>query len=295
MTLARAWHEGVGIGDGPWLEDQPGLEIFAALSQLLSGERVELPRPSSDPAMAVLHAVVAVLDGLLAHAPREVNVAVAGMGLALEYLDDEEPHATAARAWADLALGEVAIAVADLRVARQRFEAIAALPDRPAALRVTAMLRLAALAVERSDLASARSWTRKAASLADAERPIDHDRTQLASGLLAYAANDLSAMRAALLAISMESAQGRIAHLLLATTTRGAEALDLLAETLREAVHARDPLTYALCVLLGARSYRAIGHGEDARVTLDAGIAQLANLAPHLANALIAERDGRSS
>ena len=102
-------------------------------------------------------------------------------------------------------------------------------------------------------------------------------------------------MRTTLGTIALDSRQGRIAHLLLATTEPGAQALTLFAETLREAVAARDPLTYALCVLLGARCYRALGYPDDARITLEAGISQLANLAPHLANALIAEREPRPS
>jgi hypothetical protein len=227
-----------------------------------------------------------------AHHAALIDRAAAALGAALEALPADDPRAVAAEAWADLALGELAIAVGDVRVARHRFEAVAA-TGRPVALRIAAMLRLIGLAAERRDLEAARGWARKAAALAGAQhREVHAGRAQLSCGLLDYAVGDLAAMRGSLAAVTGEGGVAAIARILLATAEPGPRAMQLLADTLAEAITTGDSLIYALCVLVGTRRYRLLGRPEDAEVTLAAGIEQLRNLVPHLANLLIAERAG---
>ena len=290
VSLARAWREGVGVGDAAWLDESPELALFAALSRLVAGERVAIPAPANGAATSVVHAAAGVLDAVLVRDAALVDRGVAVLGLALDQLPDDDPHAIAARAWADLALGEVATFVGDLRVAHRRFDTIAAVARCPVALRIAAMLRLVGLAMERRDLESARSWARKAMTLAEAKRPADLARAALASGLLAYATHDLAEMRKTLGAIATDSTHGRIARLLIASAEDEVQALTLLADALREAVAGRDTVTYALCVFMGARRYVAMGRYEDARISLDTGILQLVKPAPHLAKLLIEER-----
>jgi hypothetical protein len=299
--VAIAWRDGVGPDDRDALDAlgepsaDPELAVFAALCRLSLGERVTLPAAPGGVPAAVVHAAAVLLVTLQAQAEPSgaatIERAAAALGAALDALPADDPRAMAAEAWADLSLGELAIAVGDLRVARHRFEAVA-VTGRPVALRIAAMLRLVGLAAERRDLEAARGWARKATALAGAHhREVQAGRARLSCGLLDYAIGDLAAMRVSLGAVTGEADVAAIARILLATAEPGARAMQLLADTLAEAIATGDPLIYALCVLVGARRYRVLGRTDDAEVTLSAGIEQLRNLAPHLANALIAERE----
>ena len=293
--VAEAWRDGVGPDDRTRVEalraDDAELALFAALCGQLAHEPVKIPPPPRGGAATVVHAAAMLGEAGRAGEPRAIDAAVAALEDALAALEDEDPRARAARAWADHALGELAIAVGESRVARQRFEAVA-LADRPVALRALAMLQLVALAVERRDIETARAWARRAVALVDADRrPRQAQRARLVCGLLDYAVGDRERMREAL----DRGDQGPVARLLLATAEPSLQAMQILAELVRTAVAERDPLTYALCVLVGGRRYAALGRPADALVMIDTAISELAELAPHLAAALAEERAGYSA
>ncbi|HWO24390.1 MAG TPA: hypothetical protein VNO30_36850 [Kofleriaceae bacterium] len=299
--VAAAWRDGVDADDRARLDAaggavdaddrarldaaggaDPELALFAAACRLICGQPAALPPPPADPAAAVVHAAAAALAAALARDVAALERAAAQLGEALAELAPNAPRALAAHAWADLALGEIARATGDRRVAHQRYTAAAA-PGRPVALRLAAMSRLVELAVERRDLATARDGARKAALVAEAHgRRAQAARARLAGGLLDYAAGDLAAMRESLGARTDEP----IARVLLATAEPAERALPLLAEALRDAAARGDALIYALCIQLGVRRYRALGRDDDARTLLVTGIAQLAGPAPALAEVL---------
>lgn len=296
--VEAAWRDGVGPDDRARLDgalalDDVGgdgaldreLALFAAACRLICGERAALPAPPPDGAGAVVHAAAAAIDAALARDAAAIERTARALGDALAALPDDAPHELAAEAWTDLALGEVALVAGERRVAHRRYTAATA-PDRPIALRLAAMSRLVELAIGRRDFAAARDGARKAAALAAARgRPIQATRAQLACGLLDLAAGDLAAMRETLAPLSGEP----VARLLLATDEPAERSLALLADALRDAIERDDTLTYALCVLLGAQRYRALGRDEDARTILAVGSGQLTTRAPALAEALAEE------
>lgn len=290
--VAEAWRDGVGVDDREALEQAAAaggpaeVALFAALCRQLAREPAQVPTAPPRTDAAVVHAAWMLGEVTRTGTAAQMTTAVAALEDRLAALDDADPHATAAHAWADLALGELAILVGDHRVARQRFEEVAR-PERPVALRVHALLELAALAIGRCDLEAARAAARKATASVDAaRRPRQAARAALVSGLLDYAVGDLVAMRGSL----GDGAHGPIARLLLATAEPSLRGMQILSDLIRSAVADQDPLTYALCVLVGARRYVALGHADDAIVVLDAAIAQLVPLAPHLTSALDQER-----
>ena len=158
-------------------------------------------------------------------------------------------------------------------------------------MRITAMLQLAGLALDRVELMPAREWARKATVLAEnAKRPLHAARARLLWGMLDYAAGDLAQMRKTLSTMIERGEGGAIARLLLANAERGAAAMQLLADGLRDAIDHADPLAYALCVLVGARRYVTMGRRADALVTITAGILELGKVAPPFAMILEEER-----
>jgi hypothetical protein len=292
--VEAAWRDGLGPDDDEAIarvdrgDPDPELQLFAALHRLASQDRVAVPPAPNGHAAAVVHASAVLIDAARSRIADEAARAVELLDRSLSSLDDHDPRAIAAVAWADLALAEVALAIGDTRAASHRFEAVAQ-PQRPIALRIAASLQLAGLAIERGDVEAARSWAHRAITLAEsADRPRHAVRARLVRALLEYAAGDVRAMRETLAAQCL--ADDVVPRLLLAMAHHGPHALPALAELLRAAVVDRDPIVYALCVLLGARRYHAIGRTADAIATADAGIAQLANIAPHLANLLAQQR-----
>jgi hypothetical protein len=153
------------------------------------------------------------------------------------------------------------------------------------------MLKLVGVSMDRLDVEPARNWARKAAALAETnKRPLHAARARIAWGLLDYMAGDLSAMRKTLHGVIEHGRDSAIARLLLAGAEKGAKAMQLYADGLKEAVDQGDPLAYGLCVLAGSRRYVGMGRDADALVTISAGIIQLQSFAPPFAQFLIDER-----
>lgn len=294
---AAAWRDGLGPDDRAAiraLAGRPGedraFDLFVAWLRLLSHEPVEVPPGPDDPPSRVLHAAARVESGRLAGHLDEVEAAIDDLTRALATLEPDDPRGDAARAWSDLALGDLAVQLADVAAARRRFEAVAA-SGRPVALRIAAMLQLAGLALDRVEIEPARNWARKATALAEtAARPLHAARARLLWGLLDYAAADLAAMRTTLGVMIERGEGGAIARLLLANAERGQAAMQLLADGLRDAGDHADPLAYALCVLVGARRYVTMGRKADGLVTITAGIIELGKVAPPFAKILEMER-----
>lgn len=295
--VAAAWRDGLGPDDRDRIgklvatgETSSAFDLFVCLYQVFNDIKVDLPDVPDGGALKVLYASAALQLSRLYMNPDIIDAAIEKLGDALDNLNPSDPKADAAQAWADLALGELSIAIRDVRAARRRFEAVAAV-GRPIALRIQAMTKLAALAMDRLDVEPARNWARKATALAEsAKRVAAANRARIAWGLLDYMAGDVAAMRKTLGAAIDKGKDSAIARLMLAGIEKGGKAMQLLADGLKEAVDQGDPLGYTLCVLIGSRRYVTMGRDADALVTISAGIVQLQSFAPYFAQILVDER-----
>ncbi|HEY1557835.1 MAG TPA: hypothetical protein VGF94_23545 [Kofleriaceae bacterium] len=297
--LADAWRDGVGPDDRVRIATlvtraelasdpaRPELQLFAAWFDLLGDVRAEVPDVPGDGPLAVVRSAARVYAAKLARDAARLDATVVELADALDALDDEDPRANAAHAWADLALAAVSTLVGDIPTARRRYEVVTEIGN-PSLLRLHAMLALAGLALKRVDLGPARQWAKKARALADhTARPELVLRARLLLGMLDYAAGDKASMRKSLEPLAKTSVLARI---VLASVEKAGRALPLLADGLREATERHDPLAYTLCILVGSRRYAAIGRDADALVTISAGIAQVQPIAPYLASVLADER-----
>jgi hypothetical protein len=305
-----AWREGVGPDDlahyrailprlgEPEFADDPMVDqvrLFAAWLELLNGVRIAVPDATGEVAIGVVHAAASVMAARLARDPAQLDSSIELLWGALAGMAPSHPRSAAARAWADFALAEVGVFVADHATARRRFEAVTTTSNTPVALRVAALLRLAALSMSRLDIEPARNLARKATALADASgRKLQANSARIAWGTFDHLAGDIAAMRKTL---GPQIASGdTIARILLAGAESAGRAMELLGAGLREATERHDPLAYMLCILMGSRRYVEIGRDADALITITAGIAQLTEVAPDLAAVLTEERESwRSS
>jgi hypothetical protein len=299
-----AWTHGLGpddqkqlaalvarLGDPAVASDPatPELRVFAALFDLVVDVRVDVPPAPEQPAAVALHAAAELEAARLSADATRIDRAIDRMAAALEPFDDgtDEPRAKSARAWCDLALGDLALTLGDLPTARRRFESVTH-SGHPAALRITAMLRLARAALDMLNVEPARQWAQRALTLAEHHERYEHStRARLLLGMLHYVSGDRAAMRKTLRPHAKTSVLARI---LLASTEAASRAMPLLAEGLRVAAEQNDPTSYMFCILVGTRRYEVMGRDADALVTLSAGIQQLAKVAPQLAGVLERER-----
>ncbi|MDB4958768.1 MAG: hypothetical protein JWO36_6337 [Myxococcales bacterium] len=292
------WRDGVGPDDGPKLrkllaqtDDDPArdeLRLFGCWYDLLNGVRAEVPAISGPVETLIVHKAAELMTSRLARDPVAVDAAMVELAELLDRSADDRPHFAAARAWADLALGEVALAVSDLETARARFEALSE-PSSPIALRITALLKTASVAMDRRNVEPARYLVREATKLAEAnERPLHAERARIGWGLLDSMSGDMPAMRKTLKPLIKKGAI--IPRILLAGTEKGHRAMQLLADGIREATERNDPFAYLMCILIGARRYVVMGRDADALLTITAGITQLTQVAPPLAKTLVDER-----
>ena len=292
--LEVAWRDGVGPDD-LWNADAAAVEgtlegrLFSAWVRLLASVHVDVPDVTGDGPLAVVAAAAAVTLARLeiGSATGSATRSSTSSGCSARS-NPTAPHASAARAWADLALGQVAVFAGDHDTGRRRLETVAG-AGQPPALRIAAYMDLAGLAMGRVDVAAARTSVRKALTIAELERrPLSADRARLALGLLEAASGDPKAARATLAAQVEHSV---VARVLLAGLESAGDAMPLLAEGLRRATEEGDTFSYMMCILVGARRYVAISRDADALVTISAGVVNLTKVAPELAAALIAQRD----
>ena len=174
--VEQLWREGVGPDDRLALasvmarRDEPAiagdpalphLRVFAAWFDLLGESRSELPPAPADMAGMLVHAAAAAVHARLDGDRQMIDDRTDALALALRGLATDDPHAVAVRAWAELAFGDVALALGDVRAAKRHFEAATA-REAPVAVRLAAMLKLVGAAMSSIDVAPARTWARKA-------------------------------------------------------------------------------------------------------------------------------------
>src|SRR5262249_17715107 len=150
------------------------IAAWFALVELMSGTPVAAPLPLDAGAPVRAWVVVAAARVWAAAVSRDgarSDRALGELERALRGIADDDPSAIAARAWADLAIAEAALAIGERTVARLRFHAVAS-GRAPATLRVAATLRIVTLLLERVDLDQARFRCRRALMLAGPERPL---------------------------------------------------------------------------------------------------------------------------
>ncbi len=267
------------------------LAQFYALCDLMVGTPVT-PAPLRDgpPASKILAAAVTLWSAALARDPDKLERAFTQLERQLGAVDKPDGRAAIALAWADLALGETALAAGDRNSARHRFEAVSR-GAAPVPLRIAATLRIVTLLLERVDLDQARSRCRQAATLADNDnRPMHGQHARITGAILDFMAGDRKAARATLTAEAAKGPLGLLPRILLSSFEPAERAMPLLAEGLADAGERGDPFAFTICTLVGARRYAQLDKDADAVLVLTTGIHQLRTPAPSFAKALEDER-----
>jgi len=287
--VERAWREGVGPDDRSELaslagHDDPELALFAVWLELLAGRPAPVPPELAAPAPAVVRAAAIVMRSKTGEGLDE-------LAAALDRLTDDDAHATAARAWADFALAELAHASHDLATMQRRVEALV-VPGRPVALRIAALIRMAGASLTRAEPAIARTWGRRALTLAETSgRKQQGVTARLLLAIIEYVGGHLDATRRLIEPLLADAEVHGTARLLLASIEEPERAMALFGEGVRRAVEQGDPITYLLTILIGSRRYVTLEHRADALVTISAGIVELRKVAPQLARVLEEERE----
>lgn len=298
-VLDELWRAGAGPDDRARLAalaregtgPAPELDCFATLIDLMQGTPTKPPRLDGPPPTRVLGAAAAVWTAALARDPDLLDHALGSLEHHLGTLADDDPRAPIARAWADLALAEAALAAAERATARHRLEAVAR-SGAPVPLRVAATLRIVTLLLERADLDQARARCRAATSLAEgANRPLHAQTARITGAMLDFVAGDAVAARRTLRAEAERGPLGLLPRVLLSSFEPPERAMPLLAEGLRDAGERGDPFAFTMCTLVGARRYAQLDRDADALLALVTGIHQLREPAPGFADALEAERE----
>lgn len=269
------------------------LAQFYALCDLMAGTRVAPPALADGPlSTRLLGAATALWAAALARDPDQLERAFTRLErqLAAVPATSDDPRLPVAQAWADLALGETALAAGDRSSARHRFEAVSR-GAAPIPLRIAATLRIVTLLLERADLDQARMRCRQAASLADKDhRPMHAQHARVTGALLDFMAGDRAAARKSLTAEAAKGPLGLLPRILLSSFEPAERAMPLLAEGLAEAAQRSDPFAFTICSLVGARRYAQLDKDADALLVLTTGMLQLRAPAPSFAVALDDER-----
>lgn len=267
------------------------LAQFYALCDLMVGTPVT-PAALRDgpPASKILAAAVALWSAALSRDPEKLERAFTQLERQLGSTDKPDDKLVIALAWADLALGETALAAGDRSSARHRFEAVSR-GSAPIPLRIAATLRIVTLLLERVDLDQARSRCRQAATLADKDhRPLHGQHARITGAILDFMAGDRKAARATLTAEAAKGPLGLLPRILLSSFEPAERAMPLLAEGLADAGERGDPFAFTICTLVGARRYAQLDKDADAVLVLTTGIHQLRGPAPSFAKSLEDER-----
>lgn len=269
------------------------LGVFYTLLDLMQGSPAVPPAfRDGSPAARVLFAAVHVWSAALARDVDKLERALTNLERELAAVPPNaaDPRVAIAQAWADLSLGEAALAAGDRSSARHRLEAVAR-GRAPVPLRIAATLRIVTLLLERVDLDQARSRCRQAVSLADAaHRPMHAQHARITGAILDFMAGDRAACRKTLTAEAAKGPLGLLPRILLSSFEPAERAMPLLAEGLADAGQRGDPFAFTICTLVGARRYAVLDKDADALLVLTTGIHQLRPHAPTFAAALDEER-----
>jgi len=304
--LGRLWREGAAIDDRAAIaaardslldvQRRDELAVFADWLAADDGsaagvEPALTERLIGDPAAELLILAIELRAAVLRRDHAAIDLALVAVdGRLADPAGGGAPDArwTTARAAAELALAEAALYAQDPEAAESCLEPVA--ESGPPALRIAAVMRQTSVALARADLDAARARARQALDLAHAaRRPRQAEQAQLLFGLVACAAGDAGAMRSALRPLVEASTGAPLIRLLTAGLEDPDEALAMLGDGVRIAAERGDAAGYALCALVGARRYVALGRRPDALVTMSAVRIQLAQHAPQLAAVLDAE------
>jgi hypothetical protein len=286
--LDRLWADGAGIDDRQAIaiarESATGTiadelaiwtDWIATDEGRATGAGVDVvERLVIDPVPTLLVLAIELRAGVLRRDHTAIDEALGAIDRAIGFTPRDERGATA-HAAADLALGETALYSKDLPAARRCLDALAA--SGPTAFRITALMRMATLALANTEARSAQKRARQALTLArSSQRPQQASQAQLLLGLVSYMNNDPETMRATIEPLVAAEPDNSFTRFLLAGLEGPERATEILGEGLGLAAQRGDALAYALCALVGSRHYVALGMRGDALLVMSSVRVQLA-------------------
>ncbi|MEO8701015.1 MAG: hypothetical protein ABI867_13285 [Kofleriaceae bacterium] len=285
--LDRLWAEGAGLDDRQDIAiaresatGRPADELaiwadwIATDEGRATGASVEMvERLVVDPVSALLVLAIELRAAVLRRDHGSIDEALAAIDRAIGFTPREDRGATA-HAAADLALAETALYGRDLPAARRCLDGLAA--SGPTTLRITALMRMTTLALASTDVRTAQKRARQALTLArSTERRQQANQAQLLLGLVAYMNEDADTMRSTLEPLIAAEPDNSFTRFLLAGLEGPERATAILGEGLGLAAQRGDALGYALCALVGARRYVALGKRADALLVMSSVRVQL--------------------
>ena len=299
--LDHRWRHGVGSDDRAALAAAAGagavdarvaigIELFAAwLAADDGGSGVIDPAALAEPPLRALACALALRIASRRRDVAALDGAMAAIDVELGRLDAADPRAGGARAAIDLALAQAALFGGDPGAARRCLTRVAA--SGPPAFRIAALHRQVSLLLAVADLPTAVTRARQAARLAEQlERPTQAVQSQLLLGLVHYMMDDGDAMREALrpLADGPEAATARV---LMAGFEPPERVMPTVSDGLQISSQRRDPLGYAIGVLVAGRSCARNGRLASALAAAIPARLQLRDVAPDLVVAIDGEAD----
>ena len=318
--LARLWSEGVFRGQAAELEQEAlrhgthpranELRAFADIAVLLEGQAGRLPAPGTylaDPAhapcaRALGHAAIVWRTAAIGDLTRG-RIAAERLEAALAQADAEQPvdpRRAGARAFAQLALAELAVIDGQEAQARGRLQELIVGRAAPSGCALAARSRMAMLLGQERPQAGVRAFDGVAATAELLQQPFERLHALTYAGLFSLSAGDSAGAEqrfARVVATDPPDAARRyatLARLLLAILGEGIQddTFAHIAEGIRLAAADGDPWGYTVLIGFAARCYVERGQAADALITVSAGIEQLRRAGgEQLALPLIVERE----
>ncbi len=299
--LEHLWRHGVGSDDRARLAAAAaagavdagvatGVELFAAwLAADDGGSGVIDPSSLSEPAPRAMACALALRIASRRRDVAALDGAMAAIDVELGRLDAADPRSATARAAVDLALAEAALLGGDPGAARRCLGRVAA--GGPPAFRIAALHRQVSLLAAVADLPTAVTRARQAVRLAEQlDRPAQAVQSQILLGLTHYLMEDGDAMREALRPL-VDGPDGATARALMSGFDPPDHVLAVVSEALQVASQRRDPLGYAIGVLVAGRACARAGRLATALATAIPARRQLHDVAPELVVAIDGEVD----
>lgn len=277
--LDRLWAEGAGVDDRLVIAAAreaagPAADQLALWNDWISTEdghttgthEALAERLAEDPACRLLILAIELRAAVARRDLASIDEALDAIDRLLGSTPKDERGATA-HAAADLALAETALFGKDLPAARRCLEQVST--SGPPAIRITALMRMATLALANMEIRSAQKRARQGLTLArSTKRTGQANQAQLLLGLISAMAGEPEKMRAALEPLVVAEPNNSVTRFLLAGLEGNERAIEILAEGLTTAARQGDALGYALCALVGSRRYVALGRRADALLTM---------------------------
>jgi hypothetical protein len=291
--LERLWAEGAAVDDRQSiataresatgrLQDELALwnDWIAADDGSTGVDEDVVTRVVVDPILSLLVLAIELRAAVLRRDHASIDEALVAIDRAIADTPRDD-RGTTAHAAADYALAETALYGQDLPAARRCLDPLVA--SGPTAIRVSALMRMATLALANTDVPAAQKRARQAFTLARTTgRPQQANQAQLLLGLVSYIGGDAVTMRATIEPLLQADPTNSLTRFLLASLEGPARAIELLGEGLGLAAQRGDALAYMLSALVGARRDVAVGKRADALLTMSSVRVQLAAHAPQL-------------